>query len=320
MKLAYQGRIVEIQPIPNADRIELATVVCGEGGKWNGVVAKGAYAVGDVVTTYLQDAVVPKVESLEFLAKHGWRVKMSRFRGAPSECVIVDATSGYDVGTDLTEILGVTKYVKELPASMNGIAYGGFPSFIPKTDEPNVQTAYRFLEALRGQPWAATVKVDGSSTTAYRMGEHFGVCSRNLELCDAPSLVQWEIARGYDLPSKLPDGYAVQWETAGPGIQSNPLGLERIQAFVFDVYDIRRMKHLDFQERLQFITKLGMPSAPVDSQGTDFNLDKNELQKLAQGRYPNGKHREGIVVRPLNEMRVCGDRLSFKVINLDYKD
>lgn len=318
--LVYAGCIVAIDPIEGADRIELATVVCGEGGKWNGVVARGEYTVGDTATVYLQDAVVPPSDSMKFLEKHDWRVRMARFRGAPSECVVVPLCGDYDVGTDLTELLGVTKYVKCVPSTLNGVPCGNFPSFIPKTDEPNFQTAYRLVDAIRGQPWYATVKADGSSTTAYRLGDHFGVCSRNLELGDSEGNGLWRIAREYDLRERLPDGIALQWETVGPGIQKNPLGLGRIEPRAFDAYLIKEQRYMSRCERSELCAVLKFPTVDEIICDLDFDLDKTSMQEMARGHYASGKVREGIVIRPVKEQWVGQSRLSFKVINLDYKD
>ena len=56
--LCYVGRVQKLSPIDGADRIELAEVVCGDGGKWCGVVGKGQFAEGTLCETYLQDAIV----------------------------------------------------------------------------------------------------------------------------------------------------------------------------------------------------------------------------------------------------------------------
>jgi RNA ligase (TIGR02306 family) len=174
MGLAYIGQVEKLMPIAKADRIESAEVFCGVGGRWTGVVKRGQFALGDRALVYLQDAVVQPSEELKFLEVSKWRVKMARFRGAPSECVILPAASDEPVGTDLTEALGIVKYVKVLPHNLAGDAIGPFPSFIPKTDEPNFQTAAELIEALRGKPWYARVKVDGSSTTAFKHEGRFG--------------------------------------------------------------------------------------------------------------------------------------------------
>ena len=38
-------------------------------------------------------------------------------------------------GTNLTNILGIQKWEKPIPAEMRGVMKGNFPSFIPKTDQ-----------------------------------------------------------------------------------------------------------------------------------------------------------------------------------------
>jgi RNA ligase (TIGR02306 family) len=326
--LAYIGRIESLDPIPNADRIELATVVCGEGGRWSGVVKKGLHGVGQKCVAILQDAIVPAAPEYEFLAKSNYRVKMARLRGVPSECVIMefDAMSvlgGLQVGVDVTEGLGITKYTKELSPSLSGVAAGNFPAFIPKTDEPNFQTAYRLVEALRGKPWVATVKCDGSSVTAYRRDGHFGVCSRNLELVES-DCGAWLLAKRAHLTEVIPDGYALQFEMCGPGIQGNPLGCSTLHGFAFNVYDIAAQKHLSFSESRLVIPGLhnrpGLTWAPLAASGEDFSFTGDELRNLAEGKYASGKQREGIVIRPTVEEYVGQARLSFKVINLLYKD
>jgi RNA ligase (TIGR02306 family) len=320
-KLAYIGRVEVIEPIVGADRIELATVDCGEGGRWSGVVKKGDFVVGDCCTVYLQDAVVPESSGLDFLKSSGWRVKMARFRGAPSECVITGALAGEEswVGRDVTGLLGVTKYEKKLPACLSGDAVGNFPSFIPKTDEPNFQTAGRLLAALRGQPWVATVKCDGSSTTAYRWQGKFGVCSRNLELKES-ECAYWRVAKKYGLDLKLPEGVALQWETVGPGIQKNPMGLSEVDGRVFNGWRIDERRYLNHAELQDLCLAIGIPQVMCVEVGEEFDLDSDGMRRLAEGTYPNGKQREGVVVRPQVEQWVGQARLSFKVINLLYKD
>lgn len=46
-----------------------------------------------------------------------------------------------------------------------------------------------------------------------------------------------------------------------------------------------------------------------------------ELRKMAEGVYAGtDTQREGIVVRPIEVIRIDGRRLSFKVLNLNYKN
>lgn len=317
--LAYIGKVTELHPIAEADRIESAVVVCGAGGRWTGVVKKGDFSIGDRCSVLLQDAVVKPDERWNFLERSGWRVRMARFRGAPSECVILPPTDGFEVGDDITESLGVEKYQKAIHASLAGDAIGDFPPFIPKTDEPNYQRARQLMEALDGLPYVVTVKADGSSGTAYRHDGRFGVCSRNQELKEGPT-GYWRVAKKYGIHERLPEGYAVQYEVVGPKIQSNPLGLKEIDALAFSVWDIANREYLGHDEFVSFCADIGFPTVDIVKCGESFCYSDDDLRLLAEGLYPGGKQREGVVIRSRAAMRVAGERLSFKVINLLYRD
>ena len=104
--------------------------------------------------------------------------------------------------------------------------------------------------------------MDGTSTTIFydseRIGDEYGVCSRNQELKrpeQDPTQeriskygfkldVYWKAALEHNLLEKakqiaLDYGYkkvAIQAELCGPGIQSNRMGLNKCRPFVFDVY------------------------------------------------------------------------------------
>lgn len=321
MSVAHIGKIIEIRDIENADLIESAVVICGKGGKWTGVVKKGDFALGDEVEVYLQDALLPQNERFSFMEKRHWRVSMARLRGAPSECLIMPKTVEGEVGDDIAELMGVTKYEKPVPVSLAGEMAGSFPSFIPKTDEINYQMVPEMLEALRGNPWVATEKADGTSCTAYWHEGHFGVCSRNWELRDGNN-IYWKMVRKYHIEELLQEKYqeiALQFEIVGPGIQGNPMGLTENEIRVFDLYDINEHEYFTTPVVTEVCFQNGLPFAPVVRTGLDFDLDENALRTLAEGEYPNGTQREGIVIRNLHTDLHNENRISFKVINLLYK-
>lgn len=317
--LVYVGKVVSLDPIENADFIACATVVCGAGGKWKGVIRKQDIALDDRCLVYLPDALIPKNEQMKFMESSGWRVKMRRFKGAPSEVVIMpllgDKLQSAYIGEDFTEICGVTKYHKPIPAHLQGKAKGHFPSFIPKTDELNYQRYGDLVEALHGDFYYITEKADGSSTTAYRYKGQFGLCSRNLELERNEENGYWKVAMKYQLEEKLPEGYALQWETCGPGIQSNPMELSEIDGFAFSAYKIDEHRYLEMTELWSLLDGLKFPSCRVLKVDSCFN--KEEVATLGEGKYANGKEREGVVVR--SQVNRYGKPISFKVINLNYE-
>jgi RNA ligase (TIGR02306 family) len=320
--LVYIGKVVSVAAIPDADRIESLEVVLGQGGRWRGTAQKGQFKTGDCCQVYLQDCLVPHTPELAFMENNQWRIRMRRFRGVPSEVLIKPQTIPGEVGADVTIESGATKFEKPLPANLAGEALGFFPGFIPKTDEPNFQTVPEMVQALRGHSYYATVKADGSSATIFRTAERFGCCSRNLEFKDTPNNAIWQLARRFELEKNIPLGISIQCEVVGPGIQKNPMGLLRVEPRLFNVWDIEARRYWNCGELRKFCSDIGFPMVEVIADGQTFDFDTDDaLRALADGNYDNGKPREGIVIRPTEEMRMpTGDRVSFKIINLSYKD
>lgn len=323
-ELAYIGQVTHIYPIPGADFIESLEVVCGPGGRWRGTAKKGDFDPGDRCEVYLQDALLPQSERFAFLEARHWRIRMVRLKGVPSECLIMpltDATASLEVGVDITDLAGVTKYEKPLSANIGGDILGHFPSFVPKTDEPNFQRAPDLVAALQGRPFYATLKADGSSGTVFwdRDGT-VHACSRNFELKERPDTAVWQLVARYNLAQqRLP--LALQFEIVGPGVQKNRLGLKELDLRLFNVWHIEQRRYLDFADMLAVARSLGLPMVDLVEVGEAFTLrDDEALRRYAERTYPNGATAEGVVIRPTQEMQVDGERLSFKVINLLYRD
>lgn len=315
-KLAVIGRVAETTAIEGADLIHKVIVDCADAGTWTGVAGKSIEA-GQHVLVLLQDALLPPDPRWQFMERHQWRVRMARFKGVPSECVILPAGLQEVLvpGADVAQILGVTKYEKPIPASMGGDAVGAFPSFIPRTDEPNFQTVPELVARMGSDPWYAAEKADGTSCTAWADEDgQLHVCSRNWELKEFTATgaqnVYWRAARQYGL-ERLPWGLALQFEVVGPGIQGNPMGLKGLEARAFSLYDRTAFRYASHADLLHECAQLGIPTAKaVHGHGA---CSADELRALAAIRYSNGKHGEGVVIRALDSS------WSFKVINLAYK-
>lgn len=317
---SYVGRVIKIEPIPNADRIEAAEVVCGEGGKWAGVVKKGEFTVGGTCAVFLPDALLPDRSEFDFMRKSKFIVKQARFRGVRSEVLILPYMGSRMFGQDLDAELGINKYQKPIDPRISGNPLGAFPSFVPKTDELNFQGVLHMVEALQGKPYYITEKADGSSGTAFVLDGKLRVCSRNLELNDGEATAGWVLARKFDFAFKIPEGMAIQFEMVGQKIQGNPMGLDGLEMRVFNLYSIIEHRYLNYADLVKFCSERDWPMVKVVDMGPKFMLDTAEkLQEVARGVYANGKPREGIVVRPMVESQCRGERLSFKVINLEYK-
>jgi RNA ligase (TIGR02306 family) len=322
-KLARIETVLAITPIPNADRIEAVTV-----GGWVVVAQKGLYTVGSLVTYFELDSLIPRRPWSLFLFKDNrelYRLKSVRLKQQLSQGLLVPITqipelAGRDwkEGDDLTELLGIQKWEMVLPAHLAGMIKGVFPPFIIKTDEPRLQSNRGVLAEIQDVPVYISIKLDGSSFTAYRKDSVFGVCSRNLDLKEEGGDAYWAAAKSHGLHERLPEGYAVQCELVGPGIQGNKLGLTERKLYAFNVWDIAAARHLDFEPFLKFVHDvLGMEAVPILSSCV-FNRSLDEWIAFADAQnYPNGSPAEGIVVRPVTERRsvALDSRLSFKVIS-----
>ena len=318
MKLAVIGTVTAVHPIEGADRIHQAIVSCGDEGVWSGVVAKDINLFSRVVV-FLQDAILQPNERWEFMERHKWRVRMARFKGVPSECVIVSAVGAESLqvdGTDATELLGVTKYEKPIPAAIAGDVRGNFPSFIPKTDEPNFQRIRDLEDMMDGSDWVATIKYDGTSCTVWNDEEGMHVCSRNLELkefaASGAGNVYWQAARKYGL-ERLPKGFALQFEVIGPGIQGNPLGLSELEIAAFTLFNYEERSRAHFGGLVGVCQALDVPMAAVFAAGSGFP-GEDAIRAMASEVQYGDRPGEGLVFRDVNSS------WSFKSISLDYKN
>jgi RNA ligase (TIGR02306 family) len=319
-KLVTIQTIKSLQPIEGADLIEHARVM-----GWDAVVKKGEFQVGDRCVFFEVDSVLPKDQPwAAFMESRKFRVKTLRLKGVLSQGLALPLKSFTNlsdphVGADVTEQVGVVKY--EPPASgLSNNYVGEWPAFLPKTDEIRLQSELGLLTELRDHPYYITTKCDGTSCTLFKFNNEFGVCSRNLQI-SMDSLAYGDIIKRYDLANTLLEGYAIQGELCGPGIQKNHMGLDGYELFVFDLYNIEQKKYLGWQELIDKATQMRLITVPLLEKGDAFPYELDALLAKAKGKYPLSKRNiEGIVVKPLTPMYspALRGRLSFKVLNNDY--
>lgn len=280
------------------------------------------------------DTVFPdRPEFAEFL-KRGNRLKTIRLRGQVSQGVCLPMSilpvGNYNVGDDVTSVLGVTKYEAPIPASLSGEVKGAFPSFIPKTDEPRVQTIQGLLDKYQGQEFYVTEKLDGTSVTYYMKDGQFGACSRNLELKETEDNTIWKLAKYYDIESKLKNtklNLAIQGELIGEGVQKNVYKLRGQKFYIFSVFDIDNYCYLPLATIKNFLSMMNVEAAVKLELVPGFgviNLCDNILailrQAIGKSVLNNKVEREGLVYRLLEREIYDNEfgRISFKAINIDY--
>jgi RNA ligase (TIGR02306 family) len=224
----------------------------------------------------------------------------------------------------VTELTGIRKYEKPLSPNMAGVVKGAFPSWMPKTDEPNLRSFPAALAEFIGRECVITHKVDGTSGTYYLRGGEFGVCSRNLELLDDPASMFWRVAREQrvrEALATLKGDFALQGELHGEGIQGNHVGVKGVTLAVFNLFDIATHAYAGHKALAAFSQSNGLPMVREVWRG-EFRFTLPELVELASAQdYQPGRAAEGIVIRPVEEARSLvleSGRLSAKVISERY--
>jgi L-rhamnose mutarotase len=241
-KLASIQSISDIKPIEGADRIECVTIL-----GWECVVKKDEFKVGDKVIYIEVDSVLPERPEFEFMRDRKFKVKTIKLRKQISQGMCFPMTilppGQYDIGTEVTEILGITKYdpqaiseaieaekenlkkTKFQKFMMQFKLYRNFiykkkkemwPEFIPKTDEERIQNMSFIINNNKDRIFTVTEKLDGQSAT-YALKKlprklwqikpkyQFYVCSRNIHLKTPHQCSYWSIAEQYNIKTVLQD-------------------------------------------------------------------------------------------------------------------
>ena len=343
-KLASIQRIKDLQPIPDADKIEVATVL-----GWKTVTKKGEFKVGDYCVFFEIDSLLQPKEWNSFLhdkkdPSKPVRLRTVKLRGQVSQGLAIplsgipelqgalmglfplypadlEDSNQYD-GIDLTKILGVEKWEPQADLNAEERPKANFPFYIKKSDTERVQAYPGIIDEMQGREVYVTIKVDGTSTTIFQMDGEFGVCSRNLELYDTPTSKYWRMARKYDIQNKLFSfgrNISIQGETHGPGVQKNKLGLKELDLAVFDVFDIDGGRYFDYADQQRIVVQLGLvPVQTVFVGKFEWKSVQELIDYASTFNYPNGTPAEGIVIRPTVEAIsevLEGHRMAIKAIS-----
>ena len=335
-KLASVQRIHKIEPIDGADRIELAHVL-----GWQCVVKKGEFKEGDLGVYFEIDSFLPVKPVFEFLRSssykkselmgEGFRLKTQKMRGVLSQGLllpmsVLENSPKYNLGDDVTEVLGVRKWEIEERATTGGTAIGELPYSIPHTDEIRVQNYPEYLEEFRGRDYYISTKMDGSSHSVSLDVNGFHITGHNYEYKDGSfvSLVKdrnyEEVVRAYAEKYNI-ETIAVQGELCAPGIQKNRLRLQKPEWYVFTI--IVNGKRLSLHDMQSAAEEMGLIMVPIEEVGCDLPTKYPTVEALlerADGEYPNGGRKEGIVIRPVEPIKsvTIGDWLSMKVVSNKY--
>lgn len=193
----------------------------------------------------------------------------------------------------------------------------GWPAWVQKTDEERVQNMPWILN--NKEPWIATEKIDGTSTTFTMKRRRFGkydffVCSRNVcfdkpdKNCFYETNVYIEMAEKYNIENKMKEmmntifcdseWLTIQGETYGASIQKRDYSLKGHDFMAFNLISSNagRWNTLNMKQLLEQTYEI--PCVPVVDEKFILPDTVEELLEYATNKsVVDGKEREGIVFR-----------------------
>lgn len=344
-KLVTIRKVYGIEDIPDADLIEAVKI-----DGWRVVCKKGEFQVGDVgiyfevdshinTDDYLQFSFLNPIAKKSFDGKFRARIKSRKLRGVVSQGLFLPLSLFPDINfsdmeKDYSEELGVVKYEPPVPATLQGLAKGSFPSFLQKSDETRCQNIPWVLDNHVDAPhdltYEVSLKLNGSSMTVFHNSntdDIVGVCSRNLQLkLEQEGNTFIDVAKRLHIMEKLTEYYnktgrniAVQGELIGEGIQKNFEKIVSQDFYIYTVFDIDNQIKLLPEDRRKLVSELGLKHVPVYEK--DFNLKDHfqnidEMAAYADGPSMNTNVREGVVFKA--NQYIKGEHFSFKAISNRY--
>lgn len=333
--LASIQRIVSVEKHPNADALDIVQVK-----GYKAIVKRDQWQPGALCVFIEPDSILPDVPWAAFYKAKSSRVRAIKLRGSWSFGVvesldIIGPSSAQRIeeGADVTELLGVTKYVIPEPQDLN--ASGGYGNGIPRTDEERYQS---LNHVPYGELCDVTLKIDGQSLSAI-----FSLYI-NREINSPDEVPTSEVtraiggrsflykpesdnnytrnARQYDVLAKLEAfclargiNLCIRGESYGNGIQKGahnphsklPLSLALYSTWLID--ERRYARKGDPYYIFDIAPKLGLPTVPMLEK--DVPLTRELIAKYAEGLTEvNGQPFEGVVINWAGG--------SFKIINLSY--
>ena len=301
-----------IEPHPDADALECARI-----GGYYTVVKKGDFKTGDIAA-YIPEASVLPPEMIEFLQlgnhlagpDHN-RVHAIRLRGVLSQGLVYPMPRAQE-GADVTEELGITKYVPVVPPHMEGEMEDAFGYLIRyEIDDVKMHPAM-FTD---GEPVIMTEKIHGTWCCIGTQDGRALVSSKQVA-AQGLSFVTEEghndgnvyveahrrnAANLETLKKRLgAENILVMGEVFGKGIQDLQYDRDKVEFKVFDVYvgDKESGNFLDYDGMLEATRGL-FDTVPELYRGP---FSQQVMLEHTAGRSTLAKHgREGVVVRPAEE-------------------
>lgn len=265
-----------IEPIPDADRIEVAKV-----GGWTVVVGKGDFKASDLAVFFEVDSFLPADDSryakfaergvkdmiIDGAAKKGHVLRTARLRGVYSQGLLMKPQDvlpsdipeyAYEQmcerKANLTSLCGVCEYdpIRAVDQGNMSILRKYDPWVAPRTDAERIQNVSEdVFSAIKKSEHFVSVKVDGTSMTCLydprynkvrlfshnnELGYDTGFGKQIYDQAVEQGIIEWVT----DNP-----GITLQFEACGPKINGNRLGLKAMWLYIFSMWDTEKCEYLN---------------------------------------------------------------------------
>jgi len=335
-KLATIRIVSDISPIEGADRIVKASI-----DGWEVVILKDEFKISDQIIYCEIDSFIPH-DIAPYLSKgkepklykdtKGERLRSVRLRGQLSQGLILPISilekyhlsKPYELGQDVTDILGILKYEKDEDWTGNWTGKGKppgnpKPDFIPPSRMSRVQNVPN-IPFWTNVTWEITEKLDGSAMNIYLSDKKIGISSMNVDLPepspDEKNMNQmWKLFNSLNIREQLLSmnkNLIIQGEIIGPKIQKNKYGLTEHQFFVYNIYSLDELKNFSSETRINLTNELKLNHCPI-LEIRKFAPDEDIKQILNYAIGPSKLHnieREGVVFKC-----ITGSPTAFKAIS-----
>lgn len=308
-------RLGALEKHPGADTLSIAMVH----GGYPSIVRTADFKEGDLAVYVPIDALVPLDDPrFAFLAPKR-RIRAARLRGIFSMGLLVKPDPDMVEGQDVRERMRIEKWEPPIET----LSTGG-----DTERDPGVMPVYTDIEGLRrwrdvireGEEVVLSEKIHGANARFVHDGERLWIGSRTqIRKVEGDSI--WSIAaREYNLADVLArvPHIAIYGEVYGQ-VQDLRYGIERgVKIALFDAFDCKTHRYLDFDDFCALADSLGLPRVPVFYRGGW----REELIHHCNGRttMAGADHcREGFVVRPTRErFHLNLGRVVLKMVGEDY--
>ena len=339
-------RISDVRPHSNADALELATV-----GGWQMCVKKGVYHDGDPIVYFEQGTVLPREvadrlgvtqylsDKLDINGDRVLIIHRVKLRGEPSFGLVIAPEPGMEVGQDVADFYGATKFFPPIRTTA-GDSVANDPRFPAYTDVENMRSypdvmaegeevvATEKLHGTNDRVGFVTNLVDGNLVAGQRQMELMAGSRtlRRRQPVDSDAMrsnTYWFPMTLESVQMLLRDLFnqghnqaVLYGEVFGSGIQAYTYDQKTLAFRAFDL--MIDGKFLDYADFVAQCTRYGIEIVPLVYRGP-FAL--STVKKLSDGAsLVGGKHgREGVVVKPVQERQdVKIGRIILKYIGDSY--